>query len=1025
MIVRFLLLLCCWSYSAVLLAVTQPQSIYDYDIKQWTSVDGLSNNSVRALTQDRQGYLWIGTLTGLNRFDGNKFEVFTSQNSRHLVSNAITRLLTDSQGYIWIGTRSGLSGLNTDTLKFDRYSILAEVSAIVEVAPDEIWVAADHLFRVKAGKISRVDEIKEQVSQLEASGEHVWVTSNKWLYKIDRNGRVEKTPLPADIAQRPVYDLLLINDKLHLATEQGYFHLANGVIERCRLPVAAGTQVYKMFHDHQNSDWVSSFSQLFHRHQGQDWQVISRDDLGSSTLFNDIYQDKQQNVWLGSFSDGLYRASRSKIKRVLDKQLQDEVVRSVAVGPDQRLLLATQSNLSFLDANHQFTPVKLSNQESLSIVQDMQPEGANWLLATDSGPMRFDPSRNELTLLADSLRGVKTRVIKPRSAGGFWFGTANGLYSYDQQQLTPFAANKDLESSVITYIDDRTDKILLGTTRGSYQYQQQKLIRLGLGTPLYNAFISSLLLLKDGTLLVATMDDGLFIRTFDGKWQQFDRANGLPYEPVVSLIADEISGFVWASTLEGIFRFHPADLGRWEQNKNLFEQVLTPYDRQLGTAPGRCCNGLGHSKVALLDQQLWYPTLKGMVTVPLNFKTIQNQYYQPLIQKISSARDYLLEPMQQRLVLDTDERNLTVHYTAIEFLMPAAQEFRYKLQGFDSDWHHVGSRREAIYTNLPPGSYLFQLQSRLNNQNWELAQQTELTLVIPKRFDETAIYRGLWLLLLLVILYGLFWLFRRNNQAREISLTKLVKQRTLELENSNLKLNELNEQLSQLTHKDPLTGLRNRRFMFEQLPKDIEHYQRNRESMLAQNKCIALIQLDLDHFKVVNDKYGNSAGDGLLQQISGLLIRETRGSDYVVRYAGEQFMLVLRDTPLDLVKEFALRLNELIALEPFQLPDGRVVRVNCSVGYAIYPLDLLGGQLIGWEISLQLAELALFHVKNSGRNGVATISFDQQVDAFEFEDSKHIEAQVEKFLADGVAWFELTLGKVGQGRIIEMPNKLD
>jgi hypothetical protein len=122
-------------------------------------------------------------------------------------------------------------------------------------------------------------------------------------------------------------------------------------------------------------------------------------------------------------------------------------------------------------------------------------------------------------------------------------------------------------------------------------------------------------------------------------------------------------------------------------------------------------------------------------------------------------------------------------------------------------------------------------------------------------------------------------------------------------------------------------------------------------------------------------------------------------------------MLVLRDVPQDLVKEFALRLNELVALEPFQLPDGRAVPMNCSIGYSLYPLELLGGQLIGWEVSLQLAELALFHVKHSGRNGVATILFDNQVDAFEFEDSNHIEAQIEKLLADSVAWFDLTLCK--------------
>jgi hypothetical protein len=89
--------------------------------------------------------------------------------------------------------------------------------------------------------------------------------------------------------------------------------------------------------------------------------------------------------------------------------------------------------------------------------------------------------------------------------------------------------------------------------------------------------------------------------------------------------------------------------------------------------------------------------------------------------------------------------------------------------------------------------------------------------------------------------------------------------------------------------------------------------------------------------------------------------------------------------------------------------------MNCSIGYALYPLELLGGQLIGWEVSLQLAELALFHVKHSGRNGVSTILFDNQVDAFEFEDSNHIEAQIEKLLADSVAWFDLTHCKISRG----------
>ena len=103
----------------------------------------------------------------------------------------------------------------------------------------------------------------------------------------------------------------------------------------------------------------------------------------------------------------------------------------------------------------------------------------------------------------------------------------------------------------------------------------------------------------------------------------------------------------------------------------------------------------------------------------------------------------------------------------------------------------------------------------------------------------------------------------------------------------------------------------------------------------------------------------------------------------------------------------AERIRKTIAEHTFKLPDGSDLKKTCSIGYACFPLDLLGGQLISWEISLQLAEIAGKRVKVSGRNGNACLSFDAQVDAFEFEDAGHIEQLVEKLLADGMAWFEV------------------
>ncbi len=1006
--VRFALLVFLAFFSVAASGQGQAGSIYDFDIKHWNSADGLSSNSVRAISQDQQGYMWIGTLYGLNRFDGHHFTQFSTKTSRQLASNSINKLLLDQQGYMWVGTKAGLSGFNPQSLKFDRYPILAEVTSIVEVAPDELWVAAENLFKVKQGKVSRINSIKEAVVQMEIAGDSVFVSTARHLYKLSPQGETEQIALPDELQQHPLYDLNWFNDTLHFASESGYFHLdKTQQIVRCAINGVDNTAIYKLFRDSSGNDWISGYNKLYHHHAGQEWQHISSEELGSSPWFSDIFEDRDHNIWMASFSEGLYRASPGKMRRVVGAGQQDVVVRSVRYSARlNSLLVATQTNVGLLKANQDF--LELVDHQSLgqSTVFDLFDRNNQLWLGTDSGLLLYNFDDRSVSRPFQELASSAIRVVQPDADKGLWFGGANGLYHYDGKTLQAAPFNADLESGFVTVIEHQGPDLLVGTTSGLYWYQQEKLNRVGLGTPLFGAYITSVLTLPDQQLLVATLDDGLFIKTAQGQWQQYDSSNGLPLDPVISLWYDKDRNYLWASSLKGVFRFKPPAAN--DNGKVLsFELILSPYDRQLGTAPGRCCNGAGHSKVANWQGQLWYPSLKGLVAVPLQLTMAPDRALQPLLQDVTGQKSYSLLPDQHQLVLETSDRNISIRYSALEFIKANAIEFRYQLKGFDQEWQQVGQRREAIYTNLPPGRYQFVVQARYSSQLWTELQQLQLDLVVPRLFTETVVYKGLWALLVVLALYGLAWLWRRNAVMQQQELSKLVRLRTVELENSNSRLSELNEQLSQLTHKDTLTGLRNRRFLFEQLPKDVEQYQHNRDAMLQQGKCIALLQLDMDNFKSINDLYGNSAGDSVLQQISGLLLRESRGADYVVRYAGEQFVLVLRDVEFSTVREVALQLNQLVANANFQIPDGRTVSLTCSIGYSCFPLELLGGQLISWEISLQLSEIALRKVKQSGRNGCATLGFDPQVDAFEFEDSGHIDVQIEKLLADGVAWFEV------------------
>ncbi|KKO44201.1 diguanylate cyclase [Arsukibacterium ikkense] len=989
---------------------TKPlQSVYDFDIRHWTSNDGLSSNSVRSVAQDDMGYLWLGTLYGLNRFDGLQFEHFTTDNTRHLASNSITRLLRDNNGYIWVGTKAGLSGFNPATLKFERYPIVSEVTAIIAVAENEVWVAADNLFRIRAGKISRIEAVRSQVNQLERAGEGIWVSTAEHIVLLNADGsqQLQMYPLPLELAQTPVYDLTVTEAGLHLASESGFYHLtADSEIKKCDLPDGEHSPVYKLFKDSQQGSWISTYRKLFYRQHQQHWQKVTSAELGSTPWFSDIFEDAQHNIWLASYSDGIYRATAGHIRRIVNG-LADPVVRSVGVSPDNELVIAGQSALQILNSDGEFTTLLDADILGNQTINDLfWPEPHVLWFGVDSGLLQYNRQSRELSVPFPSLQGNAIKVVQPAVDGGVWLGGVRGLYYAASNQLTFSPLNEHFESRNITVLQQTPEQLFIGTTRGLYQHDQNKLQRLGVGSPLYNSFILALLHLPDGSLLVSTIDDGIFIRRHDNKWLQLHSANGMPHGPAVGFSYDDEQQLVWVSSHKGIFRLLLANLPQDSTQPFVIDEVLTPFDRQLGSGPNRCCNGAGHAKIVRWQDEYWFPTLNGLIAVQADLKRLTAQVLKPQIKQVNTTQLYQVVPGQQRLVLEMNERNVTLLYSALEFIKPDALQFRYRLEGFDSHWHDVGERREAVYTNLPPGNYIFQLQVSQSGHGWRSADLTELTLVVPERFDETLLYRTLWLLLLLCCLYGVLWLLRRNTLHKQLELERLVKQRTQELENSNVRLNELNDQLSQLTHKDNLTGLRNRRFMFEQLPKDIEHFQRNRESMQAQGKCIALLHVDLDNFKQVNDQYGNSAGDSLIQQVSGLLIRETRGSDYVVRFSGAAFVLVLRDIQTDLVRQFSYRLNEQIGKAAFTLPDGQVVRLTCSIGYARYPLPLLGGQLINWEVSLQLAELALYHVKHHGKNAVATLAFDSQLDAFEFEDSAHIEAQIEKLLAEGLVWFE-------------------
>jgi diguanylate cyclase (GGDEF)-like protein len=1002
-------------------------SISDYVVKQWNIKDGLPSQSLKSVVQDQQGYMWLGTQFGLSRFDGTTFTNYNTQNSPFLPSNGINKLLVDSSGLLWVGTKSGLVVINPATFAAQEFNIKGPVIDILEDSKGSIWIAANGLYYVDRGQVDLrtevngplpivnatvITQIVGSVSQMALSPEGIWLVNDRHLLRLTKNSsdfsklRLEltaKISLPERLAQTIVHDLSFLNGNLYIASELGaYFLDLDDELRPFPLPNANNSAVYKFMSDTDGGLWISTYGRLLFRDKTGEWQWVEPSQLDQSIWFADIFRDDKNNVWLASFSEGLWLVHEGRVERHSAVSNMTESVMAISQAPDGKLWVANKSGIGYFDLDKSFINLVPSSKYGYASVHDLQFDGERLYIATGRGLFVFE-NKTLYTVPGRALRDNPVFAISRSSKGGFWIGTGRGLYRLNYAGLTPFAYNAFLGSKFITYVLDKTNFGVIGTSKGAYYFTDRGIEKIGDQTTLESAYVTSVLHIDGVGILIGSLNDGLFYRSTQGQWRQLDAANGLPYGSIFSLEYDEKLKHVWVSTMKGVYRM-PVEQFKTEIKSLKVEEVISSFDRQLDGKANQCCSGLGHDAVADTGNSIWYPSLQGVVEIPKNVELFGVLALKPTIETITTPLRHLTTAaLGKKPSLETDERDITLTYTAIDYYAPSSIEFRYKLSGLDSDWRYANTRREAIYTNLPPGSFLFQLEAKRQGEDWTKAQEVEYGFVVPERFDETIYFRLLITSGFILLFYLIFWVFRAQERRKQEALEGLITERTLELRQANDKLGQVNSQLKLVSHSDELTGLRSRRFLFDQLPKDIEHFQRNSQSLQAQGKSLVLVIINFDNFSRINDAYGPIAGDSCLQQMAALLNSRTQGSDYVARWSGDEFLLLLRDFKCNKIDSYASDLCKVIAANSFQLPNGKTTNITASIGWSFYPLPLLGGQVISWETSINLADISLHQVKKRGGDGVANITFDDQLDAFEFEQNSNVDQQLGILQSNGLA----------------------
>ncbi|HLW74586.1 MAG TPA: GGDEF domain-containing protein, partial [Gammaproteobacteria bacterium] len=380
-----------------------------------------------------------------------------------------------------------------------------------------------------------------------------------------------------------------------------------------------------------------------------------------------------------------------------------------------------------------------------------------------------------------------------------------------------------------------------------------------------------------------------------------------------------------------------------------------------GSMRGSCCNGAGNARGFFDGAELWLPSRYGVVTVDTR-RAHMNEVVPTVVVEEARYGDQWHDAAGAPLRVPSRDRDLAFRFSVLSFQNPRSVQLSYRLQGYDDDWKNVDdvSRRVVNYTNLSPGDYVFEVRGSNNAGVWA-PDMASLELRIEPRYYESWWFRSLAALGVLLLAWLAYRLQVRNLRRQREYLEQVVAERTEALR-------VLNRQLEDASQTDPLTGLKNRRYLGQQLPADLAHFRRERERPGNADQVIAFAIADLDRFKDVNDRQGHFAGDALLKQVGEVLVASVRAGHYVARWGGEEFLIVFRPMPRDEVAHVISRIHKAVGETRYELPDGSTQRISCSIGFAEYPFLAGAPDRVDWEMIVNLADHALYAAKEAGRN---------------------------------------------------------
>lgn len=957
-------------------ALSPDMRFHQFELSQWSIKQGLPQVTVHALTQGPDNYIWAGTQAGLARFDGTRFELYSPDNHPVLPSRLIRSLYVDASQRLWIGTLRGAAWLQDGSIQRVPTASGKPVDILDMTETSDGWIllaTGSGLWRSRGDTLERSPgaPLDSLLTVYHREGK-TWVGGQGQIWQ-QHDGTWIAESLPASLAGVQVTDLVWHEGRLWAGTSRGLLRREGGQWQHLAISEDIDSRrVEALFTDANGTLWVGATGRLYRMQHGR---VI--DTLGTEGPFADgnvlsMAEDHEGSLWLGSRSYGLVRLWDGYVMRYDSAEgLHAELTWTLARDVDDAIVVGTADGLARYQ-DGRFQQLVRGEQQPHPHAYSLLPEPERIWVGTRAGLYWWwrEDERIERPAAFDALQGEHVQAILRRRDGSYWLGTTSGIWRWDGERLEQrLSASDSSANQTWILLETRDGQLMAGTVGGILLEGEDGTFDPVDGLDEVHE-VMALTQLADGRVVAGSRSEQLLISGEDG-WRTLGPADGLPGNTVFALV--EQQGTLWVAGNRGLYHLPLQQLDAYLRGDSTSldaRMLLSERGDVAGAQNTTCCNGAGSARALVKDGALWFPTREGIIAVHPG-QTGSNRYPPRLhIDRVRLDGRWQPASNDTRLQLDKHQRDIAFGFTALSYQDPGSVQLQYRLLGYRDQWQALDDpeHRTAFFTNLPSGTLHFQVRGSNNAGVWS-PDQAELTLHIAPYWHET-----LWAklaaaaTLLLLMWLGVRWR-TRNLAQRQRQLRQLVGERTEELRVANENLRQYSRQLETASMTDPLTGLWNRRYLSEKISVELTRFQQEKAAGMHQGNCRLLALLDLDHFKRVNDQLGHDAGDQVLRQFADFLRAMVHPRDEVLRWGGEEFLLVLQPLPEQHLAGLAERLVRSIEQHAFTLEDGRSVALTASLGLCPYPLAAPHAPTGHWELAIELADKGLYTIKHGTRNG--------------------------------------------------------